>query len=164
MYDESCLDVIAAKPHGILCILDDQTSLTQVSSYLLLWSLSQDGYGKAVAQIEQRLFTKIIACFYLPFNISLFSYWICCSNGKHYSSPLQATDHTFLQKCHYHHGNSPWYTKPKLPLPVFTVKHYAGPVTYQVSQLGTWSSWSNRPCCGCPDGAVLRARDKVFYL
>ncbi|NXV78292.1 MY15B protein, partial [Atlantisia rogersi] len=72
MYSESCLDFIAAKPHGILCILDDQTLLTQ------------------------------------------------------------ATDHTFLQKCHYHHGNSPWYTKPKLPLPVFTVKHYAGPVTYQV--------------------------------
>ncbi|CAM9695389.1 unnamed protein product [Bubo scandiacus] len=72
MYSESCLDFIAAKPHGILCILDDQTSL------------------------------------------------------------IQATDHTFLQKCHYHHGNSPWYTKPKLPLPVFTVKHYAGPVTYQV--------------------------------
>ncbi|XP_055556748.1 unconventional myosin-XV-like isoform X2 [Falco cherrug] len=72
MYSESCLDFIAAKPHGIFRILDDQTSLTQ------------------------------------------------------------ATDHTFLQKCHYHHGNSPWYTKPKLPLPVFTVKHYAGPVTYQV--------------------------------
>ncbi|XP_029815936.1 myosin XVB [Manacus vitellinus] len=72
MYSESCLDFLTAKPHGILCILDDQTSLTQ------------------------------------------------------------ATDHTFLQKCHYHHGNSPWYTKPKLPLPVFTVKHYAGPVTYQV--------------------------------
>uniref|UniRef100_A0A8B9DB74 Myosin XVB n=1 Tax=Anser cygnoides TaxID=8845 RepID=A0A8B9DB74_ANSCY len=85
MYNESCLDVIAAKPHGILCILDDQTSLTQ------------------------------------------------------------ATDHTFLQKCHYHHGNSPWYTKPKLPLPVFTVKHYAGPVTYRVRQWGTWSRWSNRP-------------------
>ncbi|NXJ68268.1 MYO15 protein, partial [Rostratula benghalensis] len=72
MYSESCLDFIAAKPHGILCILDDQTSLTQ------------------------------------------------------------ATDHTFLHKCHYHHGDSPWYVKPKLPLPVFTVKHYAGPVTYQV--------------------------------
>ncbi|KFQ69077.1 Unconventional myosin-XV, partial [Phaethon lepturus] len=72
MYSESCLDFIAAKPHGILCILDDQTSLTQ------------------------------------------------------------ATDHTFLQKCHYHHGNSPWYAKPNMPLPVFTVKHYAGPVTYQV--------------------------------
>ncbi|NXR07326.1 MYO15 protein, partial [Semnornis frantzii] len=72
MYSESCLDFIAAKPHGILCILDDQTSL------------------------------------------------------------IQATDHTFLQKCHYHHESSPWYTKPKLPLPVFTVKHYAGPVTYQV--------------------------------
>ncbi|NXW03016.1 MYO15 protein, partial [Fregetta grallaria] len=72
VYSETCLDFIAAKPHGILRILDDQTSLTQ------------------------------------------------------------ATDHTFLQKCHYHHGNSPWYAKPKLPLPVFTVKHYAGPVTYQV--------------------------------
>ncbi|NXF11284.1 MYO15 protein, partial [Smithornis capensis] len=72
MHRESCLDFLTAKPHGILCILDDQTSLTQ------------------------------------------------------------ATDHTFLQKCHYHHENSPWYTKPKLPLPVFTVKHYAGPVTYQV--------------------------------
>ncbi|NXE41074.1 MYO15 protein, partial [Ptilorrhoa leucosticta] len=72
MYSESCLDFLTAKPHGILCILDDQTSLAQ------------------------------------------------------------ATDHTFLQKCHYHHGNSPWYTKPKLPLPEFTVQHYAGPVTYQV--------------------------------
>ncbi|NWU04425.1 MYO15 protein, partial [Urocynchramus pylzowi] len=72
MCSESCLDFLTAKPHGILCILDDQTSLTQ------------------------------------------------------------ATDHTFLQKCHYHHGNSPWYSKPKLPLPEFTVQHYAGPVTYQV--------------------------------
>ncbi|NXX31505.1 MYO15 protein, partial [Nicator chloris] len=72
MYSKSCLDFLTVKPYGILCILDDQTSLTQ------------------------------------------------------------ATDHTFLQKCHYHHGNSPWYTKPKLPLPEFTVQHYAGPVTYQV--------------------------------
>ncbi|KAL2297686.1 hypothetical protein Nmel_016240 [Mimus melanotis] len=72
MCSDSCLDFLTAKPHGILCILDDQTCLAQ------------------------------------------------------------ATDHTFLQKCHYHHGNSPWYTKPKLPLPEFTVQHYAGPVTYQV--------------------------------
>ncbi|XP_066559063.1 unconventional myosin-XVB [Amia ocellicauda] len=68
----SCLELISARPHGILRILDDQTSLSQ------------------------------------------------------------ATDHTFLQKCHYHHGNSPFYTKPKIPLPVFTVHHYAGAVTYQV--------------------------------
>ncbi|TNN50581.1 Unconventional myosin-XV [Liparis tanakae] len=47
-------------------------------------------------------------------------------------SQEQATDHTFLQKCHYHHGNSPYYAKPKNPLPVFTVYHYAGAVTYQV--------------------------------
>ncbi|XP_042303487.1 myosin XVB [Sceloporus undulatus] len=69
---ESCLDLIAGRPHGILHILDDQTLLSQ------------------------------------------------------------ATNHTFLQKCHYHHANSPWYGKPKLPLPVFTIQHYAGPVTYQV--------------------------------
>ncbi|ELR47455.1 Putative myosin-XVB, partial [Bos mutus] len=48
------------------------------------------------------------------------------------SSFHQATDHTFLQKCHYHHGDHPHYTKPQLPLPIFTVRHYAGPVTYQV--------------------------------
>ncbi|AWP17109.1 putative unconventional myosin-XV-like [Scophthalmus maximus] len=44
----------------------------------------------------------------------------------------QATDHTFLQKCHYYHGNSPYYAKPKSQLPVFTIYHYAGAVTYQV--------------------------------
>ncbi|XP_040185735.1 unconventional myosin-XV-like [Rana temporaria] len=44
----------------------------------------------------------------------------------------QATDHTFLQKCHYHHGDSNIYIKPKLPLPVFTMQHYSGLVTYQV--------------------------------
>uniref|UniRef100_A0A8C0DM18 Myosin XVB n=1 Tax=Balaenoptera musculus TaxID=9771 RepID=A0A8C0DM18_BALMU len=48
------------------------------------------------------------------------------------SSSYQATDHTFLQKCHYHHGDHPRYTKPQLPLPNFTVRHYAGTVTYQV--------------------------------
>ncbi|XP_033038086.1 myosin XVB isoform X6 [Trachypithecus francoisi] len=44
----------------------------------------------------------------------------------------EATDHTFLQKSHYHHGDHPSYAKPRLPLPVFTVQHYAGTVTYQV--------------------------------
>nr|XP_057917310.1 unconventional myosin-XV [Doryrhamphus excisus] len=44
----------------------------------------------------------------------------------------QATDHTFLQKCHYHHGNSPYYAKPTKPVPAFTIYHYAGTVTYQV--------------------------------
>nr|XP_003420708.1 unconventional myosin-XV [Loxodonta africana] len=44
----------------------------------------------------------------------------------------QATDHTFLQKCNYHHGTNPLYSKPKMPLPEFTIKHYAGKVTYQV--------------------------------
>ncbi|XP_040927699.1 unconventional myosin-XV [Betta splendens] len=70
--NQPCINLIAAKPHGILRILDDQS--------------------------------------YFP----------------------QATDHTFLQKCHYHHGNSPLYMKPKMPLPEFTIKHFAGRVTYQV--------------------------------
>ncbi|KAF6736431.1 Unconventional myosin-XV [Oryzias melastigma] len=70
--NQACLDLIAAKPHGILRILDDQCSFPQ------------------------------------------------------------ATDHTFLQKCHYHHGNNPLYCRPKMPLPEFTLKHYAGKVTYQV--------------------------------
>ncbi|XP_041673445.1 unconventional myosin-XV [Cheilinus undulatus] len=70
--NQPCIDLIAAKPHGILRILDDQS------------------------------------CF------------------------PQATDHTFLQKCHYHHGHNPLYQKPKMPLPEFTIKHFAGRVTYQV--------------------------------
>ncbi|KAM7419612.1 hypothetical protein PAMA_016625 [Pampus argenteus] len=71
-HNQACLDLIAAKPHGILRILDDQCGFPQ------------------------------------------------------------ATDHTFLQKCHYHHGNNPLYARPKMPLPEFTLKHYAGRVTYQV--------------------------------
>ncbi|KAM3863907.1 LOW QUALITY PROTEIN: unconventional myosin-XV [Diretmus argenteus] len=70
--NQPCIDLIAAKPHGILRILDDQSSFPQ------------------------------------------------------------ATDHTFLQKCHYHHGTNPLYLKPKMPLPEFTIKHFAGRVTYQV--------------------------------
>lgn len=52
--------------------------------------------------------------------------------STHYPTCYQATDHTFLQKCHYHHGANPLYSKPKMPLPEFTIKHYAGKVTYQV--------------------------------
>ncbi|XP_037391428.1 unconventional myosin-XV [Pygocentrus nattereri] len=70
--NQACIDLIAAKPHGILRILDDQSGFPQ------------------------------------------------------------ATDHTFLQKCHYHHGHNPLYSKPKMPLPEFAIKHFAGKVTYQV--------------------------------
>ncbi|KAG2455499.1 MYO15 protein, partial [Polypterus senegalus] len=44
----------------------------------------------------------------------------------------QATDHSYLQKCHYHHGSNPLYSKPKMPLPEFTIRHYAGKVAYQM--------------------------------
>lgn len=62
-----------------------------------------------------------------------------CRTTRAMSHPCvhpQATDHTFLQKCHYHHGTNPLYTKPKMPLPEFTIKHYAGKVTYQVCSSG----------------------------
>lgn len=65
--------------------------------------------------------------------------------------PLQATDHTFLQKCHYHHGANPLYSKPKMPLPEFTIRHYAGKVTYQV-RVETASMTS---------GAVLQAGERI---
>ncbi|XP_078518827.1 unconventional myosin-XV [Lissotriton helveticus] len=70
--NQPVIDIISQKPHGILRILDDQSSFPQ------------------------------------------------------------ATDHTFLQKCHYHHGSNELYSKPKMPLPEFTIKHFAGKVTYQV--------------------------------
>lgn len=60
----------------------------------------------------------------------------------------QATDHTFLQKCHYHHGANPLYSKPKMPLPEFTIKHYAGKVTYQVRpETALTASGTTVPCC-----------------
>ncbi|XP_039223849.1 unconventional myosin-XV isoform X3 [Crotalus tigris] len=70
--NQPCIELISQRPHGILKILNDQSSFPQ------------------------------------------------------------ATDHTFLQKCHYHHGCNPLYSKPKMPVPEFSIKHYAGKVTYQV--------------------------------
>lgn len=43
VHSESCLDFLTAKPHGILCILDDQTSLSQVRSSALMGALSKGG-------------------------------------------------------------------------------------------------------------------------
>lgn len=79
MYSESRLDFFAAKPHGILRILDDQTSLAQArSSYSLMRSLLQGGYGEAVVQIEQDCVHTSIRCFYLQFssllNMSVISF------------------------------------------------------------------------------------------
>lgn len=65
----------------------------------------------------------------------------------------QATDHTFLQKCHYHHGTNPLYTKPKMPLPEFTIKHYAGKVTYQVRGLSDPTTGGARGSPGGPGAA-----------
>lgn len=104
--NQPCIDLIAAKPHGILRILDDQSCFPQV--------------GQEKPEEDMKILTHPS---YIKYILSFFNcLLICC----------QATDHTFLQKCHYHHGNNPLYLKPKMPLPEFTIKHFAGRVTYQV--------------------------------
>ncbi|XP_064628723.1 unconventional myosin-XV-like isoform X2 [Lineus longissimus] len=45
----------------------------------------------------------------------------------------QGTDFTFLDKCHYNHANSPLYGKPRMSAPTFMIRHYAGKLTYTVS-------------------------------
>lgn len=73
----------------------------------------------------------------------------------------QATDHTFLQKCHYHHGANPLYSKPKMPLPEFTIKHYAGKVTYQVRPKAALMP----PAPRCPDvGGTTWAPDTLTQI
>lgn len=48
-------------------------------------------------------------------------------------SPLQATDCSFVDKCHQQHDKNPHYQKPKRRMPQFAVNHYAGTVWYNVS-------------------------------
>ncbi|XP_054988266.1 myosin XVB [Sorex araneus] len=68
----------------------------------------------------------------------------------------QATDHTFLQECHYRHGQHRCYGKPARPLPAFTVRHAAGTVTYQVHKFLS----RNRDSVA-PDVADMLARSRL---
>lgn len=45
---------------------------------------------------------------------------------------VQATDDSFLEKCHQQHADNPYYGKPKQRIPVFSINHYAGEVKYEV--------------------------------
>ena len=49
---------------------------------------------------------------------------------------FQGTDQSFVDKCHVMHGLNLWYDKPRMSLPEFSIKHYAGKVTYDVSEGG----------------------------
>ena len=44
----------------------------------------------------------------------------------------QGTDQSFLEKCHYTHHKNALYEKPRMSSPEFSIKHYAGKVTYNV--------------------------------
>ena len=46
---------------------------------------------------------------------------------------LQTTDTSFLEKCHMVFEGNPLYVKPRLSAPEFSIIHYAGKVTYNVS-------------------------------
>ena len=47
--------------------------------------------------------------------------------------PFQATDNSFLEKCHFHHSGNELYDKPRMSDPEFYVVHYAGKIKYNVS-------------------------------
>lgn len=44
----------------------------------------------------------------------------------------KATDHSFLEKCHYNHALNEYYSRPRMSSMEFGVKHYAGQVWYSV--------------------------------
>ncbi|RZF46223.1 hypothetical protein LSTR_LSTR010885 [Laodelphax striatellus] len=44
----------------------------------------------------------------------------------------RATDLSFLEKCHYNHALNELYSRPRLNGPEFGIRHYAGPVWYNV--------------------------------
>ncbi|XP_062594386.1 unconventional myosin-XV-like isoform X8 [Saccostrea cucullata] len=71
--NQPVIDLLASKPTGILCILDDECSFPQ------------------------------------------------------------ATDMSFLEKCHFHHDSNKLYEKPRMSDPVFYVQHYAGRIRYNVN-------------------------------
>lgn len=44
----------------------------------------------------------------------------------------QATDQSFLEKCHFHHSDNGLYGKPRMSTPEFTIRHYAGKIKYSI--------------------------------
>lgn len=44
----------------------------------------------------------------------------------------KASDHSFLEKCHYNHALNDLYSRPRLSSVEFGIKHYAGQVWYSV--------------------------------
>ncbi|KAK7507605.1 hypothetical protein BaRGS_00001540, partial [Batillaria attramentaria] len=44
----------------------------------------------------------------------------------------QSRDHSFLEKCHFHHSGNPLYDKPRMSDPEFYIVHYAGRIKYNV--------------------------------
>ncbi|XP_070579495.1 unconventional myosin-XV-like isoform X12 [Ptychodera flava] len=50
------------------------------------------------------------------------------------SSFPKASDQSFLDKANQQHAKNIYYIKPKMPGPEFGIKHYAGPVLYQVTR------------------------------
>ena len=51
-------------------------------------------------------------------------------------SNWQATDVSFLEKCHKEHSRHAHYVEPKQRVPRFGIRHYAGLVWYQVMESG----------------------------
>uniref|UniRef100_A0A8C2ST33 Myosin motor domain-containing protein n=1 Tax=Coturnix japonica TaxID=93934 RepID=A0A8C2ST33_COTJA len=125
---------VTVSPYGILRILDDQSCFPQVRlPQPEAPRMSPPGCHHAWVSPGLLSPWAILDCHLAGCPIPVPPNCLSCAMESHPAVCPQATDHTFLQKCHYHHGTNPLYTKPKMPLPEFTIKHYAGKVTYQVS-------------------------------
>ena len=60
------------------------------------------------------------------------TFYINCLFIKKKKNP-QTSDCSFLEKCHFLHGLNTLYCKPRMATPpVFSIKHYAGEVIYEV--------------------------------
>lgn len=51
---------------------------------------------------------------------------------QYFFDSSQATDQSFLEKCHFHHSGNELYDKPRMSDPEFFIAHYAGKIKYNV--------------------------------
>lgn len=106
-------------------VIDVLLSVSDAQSEIWTQCYTSECRGQCAEHTHARTVDSIYFIFFIPSRSDSFSFTM--------SDHCQATDHTFLQKCHYHHADDPLYGRPKMPLPEFTLKHYAGKVTYQVT-------------------------------
>ncbi|GIX67575.1 unconventional myosin-XV [Caerostris extrusa] len=110
--NQPVLNLIAKKPVGILPLLDDESNFPRYTTEL--HHTTSHHYAKFNFKVD--------FYFVLIFYGNLPSSWIF----------IEATDLSFLEKCHYNHALNELYSRPRMSSMEFGVKHYAGQVWYSV--------------------------------